>query len=95
MEPSLIFKFFFKVTRFVYIVRKLTFFPLPLSIFIIDINENVRGYGNHNYALQLDVCNCNIQNCFVHPNGFTISTKIFNFFGVMIIKMKQKTEFEK
>ena len=25
-----------------------------------------------------DIANCNIQNCFVHPNGLTVSTEISN-----------------
>ena len=25
-----------------------------------------------------DIGNCNIQNCFVHPNSFTVSTEILN-----------------
>ena len=45
---------------------------------------------------QQDIRNCNIQNCFIHSNGLTVSTKILNYiFGVMVLQMKQKTEFWK
>ena len=42
-----------------------------------DVNENMFGYVNDNYAqTQLDIGNCNfIQNYFVHLNSLTVSTE--------------------
>ena len=61
-----------------------------------DINETEPGMTS---LLSLDskiAGNCNAQNCFVHPNGLIVSTKISIYiFGVMILQMKQNTKFWK
>ena len=43
-----------------------------------DINENVYSYG-HNWAYTVRYRQLQfIQNCFVYPNGLTVSTEIWN-----------------
>ena len=39
---------------------------------------NVLGYGNNNQAYTEWYSQLHTQNCFVHPNGLTISTEIIN-----------------
>ena len=63
-----------------------------------DTNENVSSYGNGNHNRSLPskiIGNCNIQICFVHPNGLTNSGEILNLQLVVILQMKEKTKFQK
>ena len=39
--------------------------------------KKVSGYGNHNKAYNIG--NCNIQSCFLNPNGLTDLPEILNF----------------
>ena len=110
--PSPIFSFFFKPLE-ILVSQDCSYFshnpcqiidppPYTWKVFRLeDINKNVSGYGNQNWAeayaviwyrqLQYTV------NCFVvHQNGLDVPLRFEIYpFGVMLLKMKQKTKFWK
>ena len=50
------------------------------SVLFGRYDENIPGYGNHNWAYRVRYRQLQYTKCFVHPKGLTISIRILNLY---------------